>query len=109
MIHTVFQDMKIMTTQCCMKSRGSILFENEYSRQSCKENTYANSCCPQVVHASLQAGAAGPVRQLVSTVVEVTDGTSHMAMARCLQRSQHRHTETPQAFLYDTIVQAYQQ
>ncbi|KAM9308080.1 D-ribitol-5-phosphate cytidylyltransferase [Gastrophryne carolinensis] len=60
----------------------------------------------QVATAARDNGAAGAVRPLVSTVVASSpDG----GLDHSLERSKHRASEMPQAFLFDVIYSAYLQ
>ncbi|XP_038617254.1 D-ribitol-5-phosphate cytidylyltransferase, partial [Tachyglossus aculeatus] len=60
----------------------------------------------RVVTAAKEQGAAGAIRPLVSTVITPSaDG----CLGHSLERSQHRASEMPQAFLFDVIYQAYHQ
>ncbi|XP_076187514.1 D-ribitol-5-phosphate cytidylyltransferase isoform X3 [Aptenodytes patagonicus] len=60
----------------------------------------------KVVMAAKEHGAAGAIRPLVSTVIaSAADG----CLDHSLERARYRASEMPQAFLFDTIYEAYQQ
>ncbi|NXM71052.1 ISPD cytidylyltransferase, partial [Serilophus lunatus] len=60
----------------------------------------------KVVMAAREHGAAGAIRPLVSTVIaSAADG----CLDHSLERARYRASEMPQAFLFDTIYEAYQQ
>ncbi|KFP72637.1 Isoprenoid synthase domain-containing protein, partial [Apaloderma vittatum] len=60
----------------------------------------------KVVMAAKDQGAAGAIRPLVSTVIaSAADG----CLDHSLERARYRASEMPQAFLFDTIYEAYQQ
>ncbi|XP_051466834.1 D-ribitol-5-phosphate cytidylyltransferase isoform X2 [Apus apus] len=60
----------------------------------------------KVVMAAKEHGAAGAIRPLVSTVIaSAPDG----CLDHSLERARYRASEMPQAFLFDTIYEAYQQ
>ncbi|NXC27644.1 ISPD cytidylyltransferase, partial [Campylorhamphus procurvoides] len=59
----------------------------------------------KVVMAAKEHGAAGAIRPLVSTVIASSaDG----CLDHSLERDRYRASEMPQAFLFDTIYEAYQ-
>ncbi|XP_053322961.1 D-ribitol-5-phosphate cytidylyltransferase isoform X2 [Spea bombifrons] len=58
----------------------------------------------QVATSAKQHGAAGAVRPLVSTVIA---SSSDGCLDYSLERSKHRASEMPQAFLFDVIYEAY--
>ncbi|KAM5156847.1 D-ribitol-5-phosphate cytidylyltransferase [Mantella aurantiaca] len=60
----------------------------------------------QVTISARESGAAGAVRPLVSTVIA---SSSDGCLAHSLERSKHRASEMPQAFLFDVIYKAYLQ
>ncbi|EDV27813.1 uncharacterized protein TRIADDRAFT_21810 [Trichoplax adhaerens] len=57
-----------------------------------------------VAMAAMIYGAAGCTRPLVSTVIKASEDN---ILDHSLQRSQYRASETPQAFQYDVIKEAY--
>uniref|UniRef100_A0A9L0SDJ4 D-ribitol-5-phosphate cytidylyltransferase n=1 Tax=Equus caballus TaxID=9796 RepID=A0A9L0SDJ4_HORSE len=60
----------------------------------------------KVAIAAKEHGAAGAIRPLVSTVISPSaDG----CLDHSLERTSHRASEMPQAFLFDVIYEAYQQ
>ncbi|XP_074223503.1 D-ribitol-5-phosphate cytidylyltransferase isoform X3 [Camelus bactrianus] len=60
----------------------------------------------KVVTAAKEHGAAGAIRPLVSTVISPS---SDGCLDHSLDRTKHRASEMPQAFLFDVIYEAYQQ
>ncbi|XP_077346826.1 D-ribitol-5-phosphate cytidylyltransferase isoform X2 [Lithobates pipiens] len=60
----------------------------------------------QVARSAKEHGAAGAVRPLVSTVIA---SSSDGCLAHSLERTKHRASEMPQAFLFDVIYKAYLQ
>ncbi|XP_072269060.1 D-ribitol-5-phosphate cytidylyltransferase isoform X2 [Pyxicephalus adspersus] len=60
----------------------------------------------QITRAAKENGAAGAVRPLVSTVIA---SSSDGCLDHSLERSKHRASEMPQAFLFDVIYNAYLQ
>ncbi|KAK1172929.1 D-ribitol-5-phosphate cytidylyltransferase [Acipenser oxyrinchus oxyrinchus] len=60
----------------------------------------------KIATAAKDHGAAGATRPLVSTVIATT---SEGCLDSSLERAKYRASEMPQAFLFDTIYQAYQQ
>ncbi|XP_066571643.1 D-ribitol-5-phosphate cytidylyltransferase isoform X2 [Amia ocellicauda] len=60
----------------------------------------------KIANAAKEHGAAGAIRPLVSTVIATT---SEGYLDHSLERTKYRASEMPQAFLFDTIYQAYQQ
>ncbi|XP_041102213.1 D-ribitol-5-phosphate cytidylyltransferase isoform X2 [Polyodon spathula] len=60
----------------------------------------------KIATAAKDHGAAGATRPLVSTVIATT---SEGCLDHSLERAKYRASEMPQAFLFDTIYQAYQQ
>ncbi|XP_040208185.1 D-ribitol-5-phosphate cytidylyltransferase isoform X2 [Rana temporaria] len=60
----------------------------------------------QVARSAKEHGAAGTVRPLVSTVIA---SSSDGCLAHSLDRTKHRASEMPQAFLFDVIYKAYLQ
>ncbi|KAM4689416.1 D-ribitol-5-phosphate cytidylyltransferase [Discoglossus pictus] len=58
----------------------------------------------KVANLARQHGAAGAIRPLVSTVIA---SSADNCLDHSLDRSKHRASEMPQAFLFDVIYQAY--